>query len=60
MCCVLLTSDPKILGMLEHLGVETPLGTMGLSVEFAPKVDWHRPEDKRISRACWLINLANG
>jgi hypothetical protein len=28
-CCVLLTLDPKILGMLEHLGVEPPLGAVG-------------------------------
>jgi hypothetical protein len=29
-CGVLLTTDPKILGMLENLGVEPPLGAMGL------------------------------
>ena len=36
-----------ILGMLEHLGVELPLGVVGLAVEFAPKVcsgHWPRPE----------------
>lgn len=27
-CCVLLTSDPLILGALEHLGVELPLGVV--------------------------------
>ena len=27
-CCVLLTPDPKILGMLEHLGVEPPMGAV--------------------------------
>jgi hypothetical protein len=37
-CCVLLTSDPLILGTLEHLGVELPLGVVGLAAEFAPKV----------------------
>ena len=31
----LLISDP---GVLEHLGVELPLGVVGLAVEFAPKV----------------------
>jgi hypothetical protein len=30
-CCVLLTSDPMILGMLECLGVELPLGVVGLA-----------------------------
>jgi hypothetical protein len=37
-CCVLFTSDPMILGVLEHLGVELPLGVVGLAVEFVPKV----------------------
>ena len=27
-CCVLLTSDPMILGVLERLGVELPLGVV--------------------------------
>ena len=31
-CFVLLTSDPKILSMLESLGVEIPLGVVGLAV----------------------------
>ena len=30
-CCVPLTSDPKILGMLGVHGVESPLGIVGLS-----------------------------
>ena len=30
--------DPGILGVLEHLGVELPLGVVGLAAEFAPKV----------------------
>ena len=30
--------DPVVLGMLEHLGVELPLGVVGLAVEFVPKV----------------------
>ena len=29
-CCVLLTSDPMILGVLEHLGFELTLGIVGL------------------------------
>ena len=33
-----------ILGMLEQLVVELPLGAVGLAAEFAPKVNWHRPE----------------
>ena len=37
-CCVLLTSDPLILCMLEHLGVELCLSVIGLVAEFAPKV----------------------
>jgi hypothetical protein len=34
-CCVLLTSDPLILDVLEHLGVELPLGAVGLGAESA-------------------------
>jgi hypothetical protein len=33
-CCILLTSDPLILGMLEHLGVKLPLGVVGLFSAF--------------------------
>ena len=41
-CWILLTSDSMILGMLEHLGMELPLGVVGLAVEFVPKVClWH-------------------
>jgi hypothetical protein len=36
-CCVLLTSDPTILRMLEPLGVEIPLGVVGLTMEFVSK-----------------------
>ena len=39
--------DPGIPGMLEYLGVELPLGVVGLAVEFAPKVcsgHWLRRE----------------
>ena len=46
-CCVLLTSDPMILGVLKRLGVELPLGVVGLAVEFVPKVcsgHWPRQE----------------
>ena len=38
-CCVLLTPDPKILGVLEHLGVEPPLGDVRLAAEFVLKVN---------------------
>ena len=31
-------SDPMVLGMLEHLGVELSLGVVGLAVEFVSKV----------------------
>ena len=37
-CRVLLTSDPLILGTLECLGVELPLGVVVLAAEFVPKV----------------------
>ena len=33
-CCVLLTHDPKILGVLKHLGVELPLEFGGLASKF--------------------------
>ena len=42
-------SDPMILGMLEHLGVNLPLGVVGLAAEFAHKSaqgtgpDWEEP-----------------
>ena len=32
-CCVLLTFDPMILGMIEHQGVDLPLGVVGLAEE---------------------------
>jgi hypothetical protein len=32
------SKDSLILGMLEHLRVELPLGVVGLAAEFAPKV----------------------
>lgn len=35
---VVVASLPVILGVLEHLGVELPLGVVGLGVEPAPKV----------------------
>jgi hypothetical protein len=37
-CCVFLTSDPMILEVLEHLGVELPLGVVRLAAEFATRV----------------------
>jgi hypothetical protein len=36
--CVFLTSDPIIPGVLEYLGMNLPLGVVGLTVELAPKV----------------------
>jgi hypothetical protein len=36
-----------ILCVLECLGFEPPLGALALSVEFAPKVNWHRPKGIR-------------
>jgi hypothetical protein len=39
-----------VLGMLERLGVELPLGVVGLAVEFEPKVcsgHWLRSEGTR-------------
>ena len=41
------SQDPVILGVLEHLGVEPPLGTVGLAAEFVPKVSQCRPEGTR-------------
>jgi hypothetical protein len=35
-CCVFLTSNPMILGVLECLEVDLPLGVKGLAVEFKP------------------------
>jgi hypothetical protein len=46
-CCILLTSNPMIPGMLELLGGELLLGVLGLAGEYAPKVCsgcWPRPE----------------
>ena len=41
-----LLSDPKISGMLGHLQLESPLGTMRLFSKFASKVawGWHKAE----------------
>jgi hypothetical protein len=36
--CVLLTSDPMMLGLLECLGVELPLDVVELAAEIRPKV----------------------
>ena len=43
-CCFLLTLDPKILGVLGSLGMESSLGAVELAAEFATKVDQHRAE----------------
>ena len=37
-CCILLTSDLMILGLLEHLGLELSLGVVRLAVVFTTKV----------------------
>jgi hypothetical protein len=43
-CCVLLTSNPVILGVLESPRVELPLGVVGMAAEFVPKVcSGHQP-----------------
>jgi hypothetical protein len=51
-CCVLLTSDPMILGEFECLGVELPLGVVGLAAKFGSKV-WSglrpRPEGTHVT-----------
>ena len=40
--------DPgKILDVLEHLGVVSPLGTMGMSAKFVPKLDSSQQEGTR-------------
>jgi hypothetical protein len=36
---------PVILGVREHWGVEPPLGTVGLSAKFPPKVNQSGPEE---------------
>jgi hypothetical protein len=36
-CCILLTGDRKILGVVECLGVETPLVTVGRPPSLRPK-----------------------
>jgi hypothetical protein len=51
--------DPVILGMLQHLGVELPLGVVGLAVEFAPKVCLgHRPVILKMPCHCLLNDWA--
>ena len=37
-CCGFLTYDSMILGVLEYLGVQLPLGVVGLGAEVATKV----------------------
>jgi hypothetical protein len=59
-----------ILGMLEHLGVELPLGIVGLAVEFAPKVcSGNLPKQERTFTAgqagflcpwIWLVPVIPG
>jgi hypothetical protein len=48
-CCVLLTSDPTILALLEHLGMDLPLGVVGLAAKFVLKdCSGHQPRHKGI------------
>ena len=47
MAMLLRSCDSVILGMFESLGVELPLGVVGLAVEFVPKVNWHRLKGTR-------------
>jgi hypothetical protein len=61
-CCVLLTSDTLILGVLECLGVELSLGVVELAAEFAPKVcpaqtDWKEPTGLAEFHSC--LNKSN-
>jgi hypothetical protein len=59
-CCVLLTSDPLILGMLELLGVELPLGVVWLAAEFVPKVcSGHWPRQiRRLVSFFYFLSLS--
>ena len=41
---LLFIPDPKILGLLEHLGAGDSLGAVGLTAEFVLKVNRHRQE----------------
>jgi hypothetical protein len=53
-------SSPVILGMLEYLGVELPLGVVGMSADPAPKVHsghWLRLEGKYISSLSFLLEI---
>ena len=53
-CCVLLTSNPLILGALEHLRVEVPLDVVGLAAEFEPKFcSGHWPSQTRKNLCHW-------
>jgi hypothetical protein len=46
--------DPLILDMLERLGVELPLGVVGLAMEFAPKIcSGHQPIQTRRNLCHW-------
>jgi hypothetical protein len=47
-CRVLLTSDPKILGVLEHLGEEPPLGG---------KTHSSRGQQHYLNRIFWTIRV---
>ena len=53
--------DPGILGVFECLGVDLPLGVVGLAAEFKPKVcsgHWPRLEEltKSLKRK-WLLKI---
>ena len=47
--------DPMVLGMLERLGVELPLGAVGLVVEFVLKINQRRPEGHDLFLICSYI-----
>ena len=42
-CCVILTPDTMILGLLKRLGIEPLLCAVGLAAEFVPKLNQCRP-----------------
>ena len=60
-CCVLRTSDPMILSMLEHMGVGLPLGVVELAEELMPKVSsrhWPKLDANLIiSKNIWDFTL---
>jgi hypothetical protein len=45
-----------ILGVLNCLGFESPLGAVGLAEAFKPKVNWHRLEGTSATLWVWFLN----